>query len=93
VSENTEKALARMLFREREDDFARASYDREIAFYESIGSGNIDMMHFFESPLFSEGCGDEHVNFPSRQQRFVSLPSGKPLTVGGREPELSTKCR
>lgn len=54
---DTEKRLAEALFTQREDGFERASFDREIAFYESIGTGDMEMMHFFSTPLFCEGCG------------------------------------
>ena len=57
MQEETEKKVAELLFHQRETGFERASFDREIAFYESIGTGNLEMMRFFSSPLFSEGCG------------------------------------
>ncbi len=55
--ESTEKKLAEALFSQREELFERASFDREIAFYESIGAGDLEMMRFFASPLCDEGCG------------------------------------
>ncbi len=55
--ESTEKQLAEALFTQREALFERASFDREIALYESIGSGDLEMMRFFSAPLFCEGCG------------------------------------
>ncbi len=57
MTEDTEKRLTELLFAQREQQFERASFDREIAFYESIGAGDLEMMRFFASPLFSEGCG------------------------------------
>ena len=57
MQEDTEKRIAEMLFQQRENGFERASFDREIAFYESIGEGNMEMMRFFSAPLFCEGCG------------------------------------
>ncbi|MBP0972364.1 MAG: AraC family transcriptional regulator [Oscillospiraceae bacterium] len=57
MSSETEKHLAQQLFSQREERFERAPFDREIAFYESIAAGNLEMMRFFYSPLFSEGCG------------------------------------
>ena len=57
MNQETEKKVAELLFQQREEGFERASFDREIAFYESIGTGNMEMMRFFASPLFSEGCG------------------------------------
>lgn len=53
----TEKKLAEHLLSKREDDFEHASYDREMAFYESICSGNMELVKVFMKPLFSEGCG------------------------------------
>lgn len=53
----TEKKLAEHLFSQREDDFEHASFDLELAFYESICSGNMKLVKVFMKPLFSEGCG------------------------------------
>lgn len=44
-------------FSHREEDFEYAPFDREMAFYESICSGNIEFVKMFMEPLFSEGCG------------------------------------
>lgn len=52
-----ERKLAEHLFSKHEDDFEHASFDREIAFYESICSGNMELVKVFMKPLFSEGCG------------------------------------
>ncbi|MDE7093498.1 MAG: AraC family transcriptional regulator, partial [Oscillospiraceae bacterium] len=57
MQEETQKKIAELLFQQRENGFERASFDREIAFYESIGAGNMEMMRFFASPLCCEGCG------------------------------------
>lgn len=57
MNESSEKKLAEALFAQREEMFERASFDREIAFYDSIGAGDLEMMHFFSAPLFCEGCG------------------------------------
>ncbi len=57
MSEDSEKRLAEALFAQREELFERAPFDREIAFYESIGAGDLEMMRFFSAPLFCEGCG------------------------------------
>lgn len=54
---DSEKRLAETLFTQREAQFERAPFDREIAFYESIGAGDLEMMRFFCAPLFCEGCG------------------------------------
>lgn len=39
------------------EDFERAPVDREIAFYNSICLGNIELVHTFYAPLACEGCG------------------------------------
>lgn len=57
MSLDTERNLAEHLFSQRENDFEHASFDREIAFYESICSGNMKLVKVFMNPLFSEGCG------------------------------------
>lgn len=57
MNNDTERSLAKMLFAQREEGFERASFDREIAFYESIGAGDLEMMRFFAAPLCCEGCG------------------------------------
>ena len=57
MHEETEKKIAELLFQQREEEFERASFDREIAFYESIGAGDMEMMRFFSAPLCCEGCG------------------------------------
>ncbi|MBO5164611.1 MAG: AraC family transcriptional regulator [Ruminococcus sp.] len=44
-------------FAHREEDFEYAPFDREMAFYESICSGNMELVKVFAKPLFSEGCG------------------------------------
>ncbi len=45
------------IFIPREEDFSHTSFDREIAFYESICSGNMELVRIFMKPLFCEGCG------------------------------------
>lgn len=45
------------LFANRENGFRYAPFDRESAFYESICSGNIELVRMFTAPLFCEGCG------------------------------------
>ncbi|MDE6658383.1 MAG: AraC family transcriptional regulator [Oscillospiraceae bacterium] len=57
MQEETQQKVAELLFQQRENGFERASFDREIAFYESIGAGNMEMMRFFASPLYCEGYG------------------------------------
>ena len=57
MSIETEKKVAEHLFLKREDDFEHSSFDREIAFYDSICSGNMELVKVFMKPLFCEGCG------------------------------------
>jgi len=57
MDNNTEKMIAKHLFSQHEDNFEHASYDREMAFYESICSGNMELVRMFMKPLVSEGCG------------------------------------
>lgn len=45
------------LFDHREEGFRYAPFDRETAFYESICSGNMELVKMFVAPLFCEGCG------------------------------------
>ena len=40
-----------------EDGFLHTSFDRELAFYESICSGNMELVRIFMKPLFCDGCG------------------------------------
>lgn len=57
VDFDTERKIAEHLFSKREDNFEHASFDREVAFYESICSGNMELVKVFMKPLFCEGCG------------------------------------
>lgn len=57
MNEHIEKSIAEHLFSQREDNFEHASFDREIAFYESICSGNMELVRVFMQPLCCEGCG------------------------------------
>ncbi len=57
VSELSEKYISSHLFMQREENFEHAPIDREIAFYESIGTGNIELVRIFATPLCSEGYG------------------------------------
>lgn len=44
-------------FAHREENFEYASFDREMAFYESISAGNIESVRRYAEPLFCDGCG------------------------------------
>ena len=57
MSFETEKKIAEHLFVKHEEGFEHASFDREIAFYEAICSGNMELVRVFMEPLFCEGCG------------------------------------
>ena len=57
MSDRSEKYISSHLFSQREEFFEHASIDREIAFYESIGTGNIELVRIFATPLCSEGYG------------------------------------
>lgn len=57
MDQDAQRKLAAHLFAQREEDFAHNSFDREIAFYESICSGDIDLVRVFSTPLCGEGYG------------------------------------
>ncbi|MBQ9899301.1 MAG: helix-turn-helix domain-containing protein [Ruminococcus sp.] len=57
MNSSTEKALSEFIFTKREELFEHASFDREIAFYESICTGNMELVRVFMQPLNCEGCG------------------------------------
>ncbi len=57
MTQSSERMVAETLFSPPQDDFRHASFDREVAFYESVRSGDIELVRVFASPLFSEGCG------------------------------------
>lgn len=57
MNEQTERYIASHLFEKREEDFEHSPLDREIAFYDSICAGNIELVRVFMQPLCSEGCG------------------------------------
>lgn len=45
------------LISQRENNFEHTSFDREVAFYESISSGNIEKVKLLATPLCSRGYG------------------------------------
>ena len=57
MRESEQKSVAEHLFSQHEESFEHASYDRELAFYESICSGNMELVRVFMKPLFCDGCG------------------------------------
>lgn len=54
----TSKRLFEHLFAQREENFEHASFDREIAFYESICTGDIEKVKLLATPLCSGGYGN-----------------------------------
>lgn len=57
MSDYTEKFISSHLFLKREEGFEHAPFDREIACYESICSGNMELVRVFMTPLCGEGYG------------------------------------
>ncbi len=57
MSESRDNNVMSHFFSHREEDFEYAPFDREMAFYESICSGNMEFVKMFAEPLFCEGCG------------------------------------
>ncbi|MGN1481191.1 helix-turn-helix transcriptional regulator [Porcipelethomonas sp.] len=53
----TEIKIAESLFSQREENFGNDSFDREIAFYESICSGDIALVKMLVTPLGGKGYG------------------------------------
>ena len=49
----TDKKMFEHLFTQREENFEHASFDREIAFYESICTGDIEKVKLLSTPLCS----------------------------------------
>ena len=57
MSENRDNSVISHFFSHREENFEYAPFDREMAFYESICSGNMEFVKMFAEPLFCKGCG------------------------------------
>ncbi len=57
MKEDSDKMIAEHLFTTREENFVHSSFDQEMAFYESICSGNIELVRMLATPLCSEGYG------------------------------------
>jgi len=53
----SQQYIASHLFSNREEDFEYASFDREIACYQSICAGNIELVRVYATPLCSKGYG------------------------------------
>lgn len=54
---DTRKALSKHFFEKRENKFIYASFEREMTFYESVCSGNLEIVKTFFTPLGGEGFG------------------------------------
>lgn len=57
MSDSRENSVVSHFFSHREENFEYAPFDREMAFYESICSGNMEFVKMFAEPLFCKGCG------------------------------------
>lgn len=92
MNENTEKNAIKNTFLKTQEDFIHASFDREMAFYESICSGNLELVHIFMKPLCYEGCGilseDKIRNFKYHMVVLASLIA-RYCIKGGMTPEES----
>lgn len=90
MSNDTEKTISEYLFSKHENNFEHASFDREIAFYESICSGNMELVRVFMKPLFCEGCGILSTDFiRNLKYHMVVLASiiARYCIKGGMTPE------
>lgn len=54
---DTRKALSEHFFEKRENGFSYAPFEREMAFYESVRSGNLEVVKTLFTPLGGEGFG------------------------------------
>ena len=92
MNEETEKILAENLFIPREEGFRHTSFDRELAFYESICSGNMELVRVFMKPLCCEGCGILSEN-PLRNLKYhmvvLAAMIARYCIKGGMSPEES----
>ncbi len=92
LNENSEKMIAQHLFSQREADFEHDSFDREIAFYESICSGNMELVRLFMKPIFSEGCGilsEDHLRNLKYHLVVLAAIIARYCIKGGMTPETS----
>lgn len=69
MSESRDNSVVSHFFSHREENFEYAPFDREMAFYESICSGNMEFVKMFAEPLFCEGCGTLSRN-PLRNMKY-----------------------
>lgn len=92
MDSNSERAVAKHLFSQHEQSFEHASYDHEIAFYESICSGNMELVRVLMKPLFCEGCGilsDNHLRNLKYHLVILAAMIARYCIKGGMTPEES----
>lgn len=92
MDKNKEKTPAENLFTRNEEDFRHTSFDREIAFYESICSGNMELVRVFMKPLFCEGCGilsEDHLRNLKYHMVVLATMIARYCINGGMSPEES----
>ncbi len=53
----TKKSLFEYMYNQREENFEHASFEKEVAFYESICTGDIEKVKLLATPLCSGGYG------------------------------------
>ncbi|MDE6776014.1 MAG: AraC family transcriptional regulator [Ruminococcus sp.] len=54
---NNDDNMSAHFFLHREEGFEYAPFDREMAFYESICAGDMELVRLYAEPLFCDGCG------------------------------------
>lgn len=92
MNEEAEKILSENLFIPRAEGFRHASFDRETAFYESVCSGNMELVRVFMKPLCFEGCGILSED-PLRNMKYhmvvLATMMARYCIKGGMSPEES----
>lgn len=87
---DTRRALSEHLFVNREVGFRHAPFEREMAFYESVRSGNLETVKALFTPLGGEGFGTLSQN-PLRNLKYHLVVSIAMVTRfcinGGMQPE------
>ncbi len=57
ISEDSDELLYNQYFAQREIEFEHAGFERELAFYEGIRSGNLEVVRLLFTPLGGKGYG------------------------------------
>lgn len=87
---NTKKALSEHFFNQRENGFTHAPFEREMAFYDSVRSGNLEVVKNLFTPLGGEGFGKLSED-PLQNLKFHLVVSIAMITrfciSGGMSPE------